>query len=191
MLKSLPIVFFVLIAIVQSFPYESIRCSPPMTLTSVETGTRLTLGSHNKSGDFVHVIGDQYVIFPLYLFPFKSPSSKVVLSDHPDAIVYPDPPRAYDRWDICNCGVRNNASSFFLMNGGDSLAFTGYMFLNSPYAALIPVPGTEFFVISSPTPGCEKCVLTVNVNNRTVEVRHITDESTRKLQYWKATPNCC
>ena len=119
-------------------------------------------------------------------------SLKVVLSDHPDAITYPDPPRAYDLWDFCNCGVRNNASSFFLMSAKEAdLAFTGYMFLNPPYAALIPVPETDFFVISSPTPNCEKCVLTVNRNEKTVEVRHISsDESIKKLQYWKASPNC-
>lgn len=119
-------------------------------------------------------------------------SLKVVLSDHPDAILYPEPPRAYDRWDFCNCGVRNNASSFFLMSGREAdLSFTGYMFLKPPYAALIPVPETDFFVISSPTPNCEKCVLTVNITEKTVEVRHISaDESTKKLQYWRASPNC-
>ena len=63
MIKFLPIFIILSIAIVQSFPYENIRCSPPLTIISVETGTKLTLGSHNKSGDFVHMIGDQYVPF--------------------------------------------------------------------------------------------------------------------------------
>ena len=62
MIHHIQLLFLItLISFTLCVPYDSLICSETQ-LQSVSTGYFLTLGSHNKSGDFVHMIGDQYVI---------------------------------------------------------------------------------------------------------------------------------
>jgi len=60
------------------------------------------------------------------------------------------------------------------------------MFLESPYAAVIPVPTMDKVVmISVPGVNCSNYVLTVKLEDNTVEAKEISaDEELRKLQYW-------
>lgn len=187
MQKLLFFSFFLLA--VTCFPYENIECSKPTTIISVSTGSKLTVGSHNKT-DYEHQVGYHYVIYASYFFCHYI-SIKVVLSPNPDTIVSPDPLRAYDRWDICNCGIRNNGSSFWLnIDSSRELFFTGYMFLDAPYAALLTVEGRKnVFLISIPSLDCPRCVLTARPEDNTVEVREFDGEDRKNLQYWFAYQN--
>ena len=61
------------------------------------------------------------------------------------------------------------------------------MFLDPPYAALLPISGKDnMFLINVPSVDCPKCVLTAKPEDNTVEVREFDGEDRSKLQYWIA-----
>ena len=61
------------------------------------------------------------------------------------------------------------------------------MFLDPPYAALLPISGRDnLFIINIPSFDCPKCVLTAKPGDKTVEVRELDGEDRKNLQYWFA-----
>ena len=116
----------------------------------------------------------------------------MILSGDESEVTYPFPQNAYNQWDICNCGIGNNANSNFLKadaNGG--LFFTTSGFLAPPYSGIMQVPDMDItFVISVPTAACPTCVLTANLNDNTVTASPIADnENDLQAQYWNVLPS--
>ena len=60
----------------------------------------------------------------------------MILSGDESEVTYPFPQNAYNQWDICNCGISNNANSNFVRADPNKiLLFTTSGFLAPPYSA--------------------------------------------------------